>query len=272
MVVNFGNAHLPPGEQARQPAGAHAPHGVGDYIEIGFFQGVQVNQTAHTFNVGLGGVNVLHQPTFNRFVKGNAGHVVFGFRQMLFHIGQFFAGNSAAVIGANLEAVIGWRVVAGGDIDAAPRRHVQDGVRNDRRGHRSRRQIDVDIICRHHFGDSGGKVFAMETVVVADNDATVCIAFFFEELRKGMGDTAHVGKGVILSNDATPTVRPEFDFVCHGSLLFGWYHNSGRFMQVGEIHPALDGFFQSGNVGVHHHLDQSFKRDFRFPAQFGTRF
>ncbi len=123
--------------------------------------------------------------------------------------------DGAAGLVAHLEAVVGGRVVGGGDVDRPAGVLVDHGVGDDRGGGGAVGEVDPEPVGCQDFGDGRGEEFAVEALVVTDDDPFARVALVEQVTGEALGAAADVVEGVVFGDDAAPAVGSECDFEGH---------------------------------------------------------
>ena len=119
--------------------------------------------------------------------------------------------QGGAAGGADLEAVVAGRIVAGGDHHGARRADTGDAERGDGRGARTVDEKGRDAGGGQDLGCRAGELGRSEPAVVADDDAVFPRPLAAHEVGEPLGHAPHVGKRVFVRNARAPAVRPEPD-------------------------------------------------------------
>ena len=125
--------------------------------------------------------------------------------------GQHLRRGGAAGVGLDLEAVVGPRVVAGGDDDPGPGAELAGEEAADLGGHRLGRREGADVVGREHLDAGPREVLGGEATVVADHHAAVGGPGLLEVLGHAARAAAHVVERVVLGDGGAPAVGPELD-------------------------------------------------------------
>ena len=123
--------------------------------------------------------------------------------------------DGAAELVADLETVIGARVVRGGDVDRAAGLFIHHREGDDRGGGGSIRQVDFQPVAGQHLGHGRGKILAVEAFVVTHHHPLALPAFFEQVIGEALGAAADIVEGVVLGDDAAPAIRTKSNFEGH---------------------------------------------------------
>ena len=206
---------LPALQQAREPAGAVAPHRVDQDLETGVLDRLDVDQAGNLLQVSRGGVETLHLPGglgLGEWDALRSGRVV---GDQGFDLFQPAGGDRPAELVAHLEAVIGGRVVRSGDIDGSRRLPGDDRVGDDRRGRGSGGQMHLEVVGCQDFCHRGGEVLGVEAHIIPDHDALPLAALLLHVTGKALGAAAHVVEGIVFGDQPAPAVGSKYDFSRH---------------------------------------------------------
>ena len=129
--------------------------------------------------------------------------------------GEHLGRGGAAGVGLDLEAVVGPRVVAGGDDDPRSGPHLAGEEAADLGRHRVGRREGADAVRRQHLDAGRGEMLAREAAVVAHDHAAFGRPGLVEVLGDAAGAAAHVVEGELLGDGGAPAIGPELD-LAHG--------------------------------------------------------
>ncbi len=105
----------------------------------------------------------------------------------------------------------------GGDVERTCSAHIHHRIGDDRGGGGAVSQMDLEAVGCQHFGGGSGEEFAVEALVVPDDDPFAFLPFFEQVRGETLGATADVIEGVFFSDDAAPAVCAERDLEGHES-------------------------------------------------------
>jgi len=211
--VNLVDGCASAGQEHGPPAHGDAPHGICHDTEPGIADGLHVDQVREVFQVRLACVKQLDHARLDGPVIVRTGDSPrrLGGSNALLHFCQRLWRCCPTVRGAQFEAVVGCRVVAGCDPDAPRRLERQYGVRVHRRGLSAVGQIGSDAIAGQHLGHRPGKVLRAVPRVVPHNHAAVRVARTDDILGGALRAVADVREGIVLGDRRPPPVSTEHD-------------------------------------------------------------
>ena len=135
---------------------------------------------------------------------------------LLRHVGR----GGRAVERGKFQALILRRIVAGGQVDAANRLAMTDGVRDDGRGRVAVAEQGCDAVCRENFRCGQGKFASEKTRVVAENQNRLAPVNFrfpisdfrFQVVRDALRGETDIIEGEVARNDIAPAGGSKFDY------------------------------------------------------------
>ncbi len=191
------------GEDAGEHAAAGAVHAVDEEAVAGGADGWQIDELLDRADVVGGEVDL-----------GDGGRDGGGGQRFL-EVGLDGADDGgragAAVARLVLDAVPLWRVMAGGDHDAAGVFALADSEGEGGRGGDFVGEGDGDAGVAEDFSDDLGEGARAEAGVIGDGDAGRGVFLLEDVVRDGGGGDADVGEGEVVGDDAAPAVGAEFD-------------------------------------------------------------
>ena len=218
-VCSSRTVSLAVAQQAREPAGAGPVHRLDQDASLRGADPLEVDDAGQLRAEARVGIEGLHLPGRNGVV------VVASRRKLVLGVavhrrldgGQHLRRRRAAVIGLDLEPVVGPWVVAGRDDDPGAGVQLAGEEAADLGGHRLGRREGADVVRRQHLDAGAREVLRGEAPVVADDHATVSGAGRSQVFGHAPGAAAHVVEREILGDRRAPAVGAELD-LRHGFL------------------------------------------------------
>ena len=118
-------------------------------------------------------------------------------------------------MGFDFESVEYWGIVTGRNHDATGEFAAAHFKRDVRRWIGTVHHHDAKTITRKYFGRRMCKLLGLETHIEADENRSFGPFDRFEVLCRGLGGIAKVFESECIGNDASPSIRPEFNWNVH---------------------------------------------------------
>src|SRR5579863_3448664 len=190
-------------------ASSRAPHGIETNFQAGFADHIQIDNFSEPLQIARFDVERFAGGT-GRLFRNCRVFAVSSF-DLGFNFFRNFRQGWAAIGSRELDSVVLWRIVGGGEIDYAIRMVLCYRVCESRSGRGFRHQHRCDSVSLQNLGGHGTESFAQKTRIATDN--------YFRSLRLLGGDIAgnaahgapYVGKGELLGHHGAPTRGAKLD-------------------------------------------------------------
>ena len=212
LLMDFGDPDPAPCEEAADPAGSGTPHGFDQDVHVGGLERVEVERPAQELLVARERIEPLDEARGFRVRERTPGDRLAAVPgDLVLEHGEDVGSGGGAGRRLDLEAVVGPRVVTGGDDDARCGSPLDDLVGAHLGRHRVGGEGDRNVVGEDDFGCRGGEMLGREPSVVGDDDALRLLAPLDDVARDAVGATAHVLECVLVRDLGPPAVRAEDD-------------------------------------------------------------
>ena len=221
VAVVVDDDHLDPGlaQQHIKVATPGAIQGIDRDGHARAGDGLKIDQTADTFEIGVAGIDLLNQSRPKCLVKRN--FLITDFAEHCIgaklDIPGYFRQCGPAPVRREFKSIVFIRVVTGGKVDSSSRLAPENFKSDDRRRRITVAQKRFDTGTGQDSGRFPGKSDAHEPGVVADDHPAIVNARDPQMIGNGLGNNPHIVEDEIFTKNAAPTRRSETDSA-HRSL------------------------------------------------------